>query len=358
MPLPVLPASLQALADRAREIAKDGALAPNSALAYQSRLRAFDAWATSQIPHFDPVEHVTPEVIAAWLVHYLVDQGRKISSASLTLAALRHRSLSAATDSYCPCDHPLVLRTIDALRRGLPSVQVSAKKARPLTTDEIKAMVAAIDGVKTTTGCHGLKVAFWKAYVLLAFVSGMRREEMVRLQTSWLTFDNKGLIVRLPSSKTDQAKKGQTLRIPNGSTGLCAVTATREWLAARAEWCGSTGSVFPSGVSLTRVLKRDDIAAFNGEVRDQADLRKLRSCCNKPTAALSRLALAAELPIDASQRLSHHSTRRGVATELRRVGTDVAAISTVLRHGSLDSTMGYVDVVDSFDSHPAAGLDL
>jgi integrase len=49
--------------------------------------------------------------------------------------------------------------------------------------------------------------------LLFLFFSAMRRNEVVRLQWSDLTFDPRGVVVQIQQSKTDKVSKGQTIAL-------------------------------------------------------------------------------------------------------------------------------------------------
>jgi integrase len=68
-----------------------------------------------------------------------------------------------------------------------------------------------------------------RALILLGFAGALRRSELVALEISDLVRTEKGLLVRIRRSKTDQEAEGATIAIPRGGQD-CPVKALETWL--------------------------------------------------------------------------------------------------------------------------------
>jgi integrase len=70
-----------------------------------------------------------------------------------------------------------------------------------------------------------------RALLLVGFAGGFRRSELVAVDVHHLEAVEAGIRLYVPSSKTDQAGRGDTKALPYGSDpSTCPVTAVRTWL--------------------------------------------------------------------------------------------------------------------------------
>jgi integrase len=70
-----------------------------------------------------------------------------------------------------------------------------------------------------------------RALILLGFAGALRRSELVALDVADLMRTEKGLLVTIRRSKTDQEAEGTTIAIPRGGQE-CPVKALETWLRA------------------------------------------------------------------------------------------------------------------------------
>ena len=92
-----------------------------------------------------------------------------------------------------------------------------------------------------------------RALILLGFAGALRRSELVTLDVSDLVRTEKGLLVTIRRSKTDQEAEGATIAIARGGED-CPVKALEIWLLAGSI---TEGPVFrPIGRSGKILLRR------------------------------------------------------------------------------------------------------
>lgn len=75
-------------------------------------------------------------------------------------------------------------------------------------------------------------LSFWdRALLLIGFASALRPSELVALDVEHLRFENQGVVITIPFSKTDQHGHGQTVAVPYGDDpATCPVGTLKEWL--------------------------------------------------------------------------------------------------------------------------------
>lgn len=282
-------------------------IADNTRRAYRSDLAHFVAWGGS-IPS-------GPDVVAA----YLAEWAGRLAVASL---ARRVASISRAHTSQglpSPTRSELVTGTLKGIRRkfGIAQVQVL-----PVLREDLIAMVADLRGTK------GIRD---RALLLLGFAGAFRRSELVSLNVQDLTFLDRGVVVHLRRSKTDQEGEGRKLGIPFARGAMCPVRATKAWLdhAAIAE-----GAIFRS---LDRYEGVSDSRLSSGAV---AQIVK---------------AGARKIGLD-PRRYSGHSLRAGLITSAAKLGVSIWKIKAQSGHRSDAMVSRYVRDEDLFNNNAAGAV--
>ena len=341
------------------------AVPENTALAYQSRWRSFEAWCRDAGRVALPA---TAQTVAAYLTYLAVGRGLKATTADAHLTAIRavHRGAGAT-----PPD-PLTARKVvvaaqrrEAARDG----RYGPRKAVPVMAADLPAIVAACD-LGTPAGLRD------RAVVLLGFALLARRAELAALSVPDVEHvPGEGLAVTIRASKTDQSARGVVRRIHYASAeALCPVRAVLAWL----EYLAARG--ITSGPLFTRIDRWGNLGAgAGGRYRgDAADAQENRDGRLRPqaigdiVAAACRTAgladedqdtpagaLPHEGPPSADRRrYSGHSLRRGGATAMLKVGAQPLNVS---RHGrwadGSRAFAGYVEEATGFgDANPTKGL--
>ena len=189
----------------------ESALAPNTLRAYRSALANFGAWCRAH--GLEPMP-ASPEAIAAYVAS-LADQRRSPSTIGQRLSALRWVHEAAGHES--PTGSKAVRATVQGIRRKL-GVAPRRQKA-PATVERIAAMLAHADA-------STLKGKRDRALLLLGFAMAARRSELVALTVDDLEHTERGLLVTVRRSKTDQTGQGMVKAVPFGrSAETCPVQA-------------------------------------------------------------------------------------------------------------------------------------
>jgi integrase len=353
----------------------------NTALAYRSRWRSFDAWCREAGRVALPA---TPQTVAAYLTHLAVDRGLKATTADAHLTAIRavHRGAGAAPpDGLAARKVVVAAQRREAAREG----RFGPRKAVPVMAADLPAVVAACD-VDTPAGLRD------RAVILLGFALLARRAELAALSVSDVEHvPGEGLAVTIRASKTDQSARGVVRRIHYASAEeVCPVRAVLAWLDWLTEHRSRGGS--PGGPLFTRIDRwgnlgaaaggryREPGAAFpalgadratgangrpagpgrpatrDGRLRPQAIGDIVAAACE--AAGLAGPASPVRAPSAESRRYSGHSLRRGGATSMLKAGAQPLNVS---RHGrwadGSRAFAGYVEEATGFgDANPTKGL--
>ena len=192
-------------------------LAPATRRAYRAGLAAFRAWCEGQAVADLPA---SAETVAAFIASE-ADQGRAVSTIEQRLAAIRWAHEAKGLE--LPTASKLVRSTMAGIRRERG---VAPKRKAPVTVDRLAAMVSHADA-------ETLKGKRDRALLLFGFASAMRRSELVALVVGDLEATDRGLLVTVRRSKTDQEGRGhQRAIVPGRKVELCPVRAMRAWLEA------------------------------------------------------------------------------------------------------------------------------
>jgi integrase len=382
------------------------AVPENTALAYQSRWRSFEAWCGIAGRVALPA---TAQTVAAYLTYLAVDRGLKATTADAHLTAIRavHRGAGAAPpDGLTARKVVVAAQRREAAREG----RFGPRKAVPLMAADLPAIVATCD-LDTPAGLRD------RAVILLGFALLARRGELAALSVSDIEHvPGEGLAVTIRASKTDQSARGVVRRIHYASAeAVCPVRAVLAWLDCLAAHGGTAGPLFTRidrwgnlgaaaggryrapGAAITAAVsdwapgtdERDAVPrpsaarlgreSRDGRLRPQAIGDIVAAACEAAGLAGSvtssgrapsgdgRPARAAspgqpsspEPPSSAERRrYSGHSLRRGGATSMLKAGAQPLNVS---RHGrwadGSRAFAGYVEEATGFgDANPTKGL--
>jgi hypothetical protein len=363
------------------------AVPENTALAYRSRWRSFEAWCTRAGRVALPA---TAQTVAAYLTHLATERGLKATTVAAHLTAIRavHRGAGATTpDGLTARKVVVAAQRREAARDG----RYGPRKAVPVMAADLPAIVAACDD-QTAAGLRD------RAVVLLGFALLARRSELAALNLSDVEFvPGEGIAVTIRASKTDQSARGLVRRIHYAaSERICPVRAVLAWttfLAARgvttgplftridrwgnvgpaaggryADPLGSDGTAGPpvsAGTSRDGRLRPQAVGAIVTVLCESAGLAGRRAATSSLTGTAdatdaSGVNCATDPAIEAAEtrRYSGHSLRRGGATSMLAAGAQPLHVS---RHGRWSdgsrSFAGYVEEATGFgDANPTNGL--
>jgi len=365
------------------------AVPENTALAYRSRWRSFEAWCAAAGRVARPA---TAQTVAAYLTYLAVDRRLKATTVDAHLTAIRavHRaSGSALPDGLAARKIVVAAQRREARRDG----RYGPRKAVPVMAADLPAIVTACDA-GTAAGLRD------RAVVLLGFALLARRAELAALNISDVELvPGEGLAVTIRSSKTDQSARGLVRRIHYASNGaVCPVRAVLAWTGYLTERGITAGPLFSrvdrwgnvgpdaggryggqpmTGATAGRVSAETPQAGWtlrggrDGRLRPQGIGEIIAAACEAaglgspaggtpvPGEAAPRAETdATGAPLGEPRRYSGHSLRRGGATSMLKAGAQPLHVS---RHGRWSdgsrSFAGYVEEATGFgDANPTQGL--
>jgi len=274
--------------------------APCTVDKYISALAAFIRWCFEQ--GFCPMP-ATAETVLAYLRYLQDDVGRGIPD---TLAQMSPIGCWHRTN-----DHPLPRsRELAIYCHALRKMHVT-KKAEPFSTEDIRAICAAIALEAPFRAARDL------AFFLIFFAAALRPSEVRWMRVEHLEFRSRGLILTIPTAKCSFNKpKRLTLRYAQGE--LCPVKALQRWI-----WMAG----IESGYVFRRIDRNDHVLG------------------NRPLGVGS-VALIFERyarRIGIQGKITPYSARRGCATTLMENGATLDQIRGHLRHKYQETTQIYVD---------------
>jgi site-specific recombinase XerD len=292
------------------------AQAINTRKAYASDWADFCSWTREMKRASLPA---TPQTVALYLTHrarYL-----KVSSLGRRIASISVAHRMAKLES--PTTDSIVKRIWNGIRR---SKEMGQKRKSPALTKHIREMVRTLD--ETLTGYRD------RAIILLGFSGGLRRSEVVGVDISDLELTEKGLILTITRSKTDQEGRGRKIGIPYGKNEFtCPVRAVQAWLLA-------------SGIDegpLFRQVNR------HGQMSEER-------LGDRAVALIVKMSLA-KAGI-ASKDFAGHSLRSGFATTAAIEGASERDIQAQTGHKSLLVLRRYIRDGELFRNSAASKLGL
>jgi site-specific recombinase XerC len=366
------------------------AVPQNTALAYRSRWRSFEAWCTRAGRVALPA---TAQTVAVYLTHLATERGLKATTVDAHLTAIRavHRGAGAtAPDALTARKVIVAAQRREAARDG----RYGPRKAVPVMATDLPAIIAACDD-QTAAGLRD------RAVVLLGFALLARRSELAALNLSDVELvPGEGVAVTIRSSKTDQSARGMIRRIHYAANErVCPVRAVMAWttfltargittgpLFTRIDRWGNVGpaaggryadplasegtaeSAVPGGGGRDGRLRPQAVGAIVTALCESAGLagRAAATSSRTDTARAEDAADADEvnsatdaaIPAAETRRYSGHSLRRGGATSMLAAGAQPLQVS---RHGRWSdgsrSFAGYVEEATGFgDANPTKGL--
>jgi site-specific recombinase XerD len=182
---------LSDLVEAAHQYATE-AKAPSTRRAYKNDWNLFTAWCAGHRLSSLPA---APETVAAYVSH-MTALGRKVATIGRALVSISQAHQMARQPT--PTTSSVVRETMRGIRRA---IGVAQTQKAPVLPDQLRLMLAGLPddilGVRD------------RALLLLGFVGGFRRSEIVALDVVALEFTADGLVVNLRRSKTDQDGEGR-----------------------------------------------------------------------------------------------------------------------------------------------------
>lgn len=191
------------------------------------------------------------------------------------------------------------------------------------------------------------------ACIWLLWAGALRSDELVHVRIRHLSFEERGLTLTIPRSKTDQAGHGMVAFVPRGEhVETDVVGAVERWIAL----LRTAGAVDDSFI-FCPIDRHENLCLFE-ELPDGTQ-RPVSAVGGPAVTQMLRTCLrAAGLDKEAARAFSSHSGKRGIATQLARNAADISEIAKVTRHKSLNTARGYVEEEQRKTTSALLNLDL
>ncbi|MFE5327207.1 hypothetical protein ACFRCG_12560 [Embleya sp. NPDC056575] len=270
--------------------------------AYTRDWEAFELWcATARDRSGRPAPRValptTWATLAAYVTHLVIaDYAPSTIRRAMYAVCARHRA-----DGVPIPDTTTARKVIDDHQRERADRGLAKRKAPPLRVEALRAAVATCD----TDTLAGLRD---RVILVLGFALMGRRSEIVALDLDDVSVEERGLLVRILSSKTDRKAEGVVVAIPRGRhLDVDPVRAVSAWCTALAERGVTTGR-------LVRSIGKGASPSIGASLSDHHANRIVRK----------RAVLAA---VPSAHLVTTHSLRSGGATAAADGGASVHDIA-------------------------------
>ena len=287
------------------------ATADNTRTAYQSDIRHFQQWG-GKLP-----------TDVATVIRYCEAHAQTLNPRTLKrrLVALKqfHRYLGFSD----PTDHPLVNKTLKGIfnTHGRPKAQAS-----PLLLEHVHALLDHLDTLQSLSARRD------SAMIALGFFAALRGGELVNVQAEYIAVEAKGMVLKLPRSKTDPTGEGQACAVPRLEKPYCPIHLIERWQAESGIY---SGYLFPK-------------------------INRWQQCASKPmtTHGLNRVLRywASEVGLPNASTVSSHSLRRGLATSASTAGASFKSIMRQGRWRHEGTVLEYIEAGQQFNDNAVAKL--
>ena len=187
-----------------------------------------------------------------------------------------------------------------------------------------------------------------KAFLLTSIMGALRQSEAVRLDVSQLSVTDKGIVIRLGKTKTDQLQSRKKFTaLPRVGGLFCPATALEAWLE-KAQI--TEGPVF-RGINRHGGFIQKNINDEQGKVVDRKPLSLSHTSGNRIVKDWVNKA-----GIENAQDYSGHSLRATFVTLARSLGIPDAIIARQTHHRNLSTLNVYDRPEQVLDGNPAMAL--
>ncbi|MEK6439195.1 site-specific integrase [Pseudonocardia sp. T1-2H] len=307
----------------------EAARAPNTLRGYRSDWAEFTAWCT-RLPR-DPLP-AAADTISAYLTE-LARAGAKVGTMSRRLSSIRFAH--QLHDLPDPTTGARVVAVWEGIRRTHGAPPDQAAPLMPPALFDVLDHCPQTKVWKTRPPEPDLAGLRDRALLLVGFFAALRRSELANLRVEEISAHDRGLVLTLPRSKTNQrGEEHELVVLPRaGRRAHCPVTAVQTWLDAAGI---ADGPVFRKISRGNRVLDR---ALHPESINDLVQ------------AAVARAGLP-------GGPFSAHSLRAGFVTYAHLRGASDRAIAHQTRHRSLATLGAYVRLETAWQDNAATQLGL
>jgi site-specific recombinase XerD len=295
----------------------------NTRKAYENDWKDFVKFCKYTKVKFLPADYPT---VSKYLVYCAKIQKLKVSTIERRLASIIHKQREALHS--IDRKHKLIKNVLEGIRRNFGTKPESTKA---LLLDDLKKIIDKIDEEEKESIKNNKSLTRKyrdKALILIGFLGGFRRTELINLDFNDVQSELGGLIITLKKSKTDQKSLGTHKKgIRKSSVGpkYCPVISYENWMKI-------------SGIKSGRVFRQID------------NSNKILDKLSDKAVALIIKWRSEKAGID-SKKLAGHSMRSGIATVLaREEGVTETDIKKVTGHHSTSIVQRYIQDAELFDN--------
>ncbi len=300
---------------------------PNSIRVYRFAWTRFTTWC--QEHNYDPI--IPPQegyqfyhelLIGLFICSMAKAKLLKPASLSTYIAGLRHFYFEKGIN--VDTRHREIRKAMSGIKRE-HGIQQTRKL--PLTTENIRLLIDSIGPFVKPIEVRD------RAMILIGFSGAFRRSELVGIDVEHLYFEQNGVSVFLPKSKTDQEGAGRHVDIPFSSNEeYCPVRNLKLWLHC---------AQIKKGAVFLQVAKSGTIIRKRLGGRSVALMLKKR--CR---------------PFGFADNIAGHSLRAGHVTSSIQRGTPETWIMRQTGHTNIDTLRKYERMHREFEANSAAKIGL
>ncbi len=224
--------------------------AANTLRAYESDYKDFSAFCAKNNFKSLPAD---PKILSLYLTH--LSQTSKFSTLKRRIASIS--VVHKLKGFYIDTKHPVVRENLLGIKRVKGSNQ---KAKKPILINDLKHIIDVINKSNT----RDVRKTRDKALILIGFAGGVRRSELVALETEDIEFVREGVKIFVKRSKTDQSGEGMTKAIPSFNNAFyCPVLHLQDWMA---KGKSINNKIFPiSDKSVALIIKKyANLAGLDG----------------------------------------------------------------------------------------------
>jgi site-specific recombinase XerD len=298
----------------------EASLAESTRRAYRSDFEDFSLWCHHRQLVSLPA---TSETICLYLTD-LAQRGRAVPTLERRVAALKLAHRTAGVEPS-PTEDVAVRQVMRGIRRTIGIAP--RRQAAPLVIQQLRVLLAANPD-------ESLQDVQDYALLLLGFAFAGRASDLVSLDVADLEFTDRGLLIHLRKSKTDQEMAGEVVGVPVGQhQETDPILAVKRWLSLSELTMGP----------LWRGVDR------------WGNLYSERLSTRGVTRAIRRAAARTEMD---AEHLSSHSLRAGFATSAAAAGASERSIAAQTRHRSMQTLRRYIRMATAFDENAVSKVGL
>jgi site-specific recombinase XerD len=292
----------------------------NTRRAYDKDWKDFIKFCQYTKSKFLPADYPT---VSKYLVYCIKIRNLKISTIERRLAAIifKHRESLHSIDRK----HKLIKNVIEGIKRNFGTKPDSSQA---LSIKDIKKIIDKIDEKNDESKNSSKKRDYRdKTLILIGFLGGFRRSELINLNYEDIEMDLEGLKITIIKSKTDQRGSGSHIKgILKSKVGnkYCPVFNYENWIKI-------------SGIKSGKIFRQIDRSnKILDKLSDRAVALILKWRANKAGMNNSKLA--------------GHSMRSGIATSLAKKGVNENEIKKITGHKSTQMVQRYIQDAEVFNN--------